>query len=78
MKVVDTRNVKAGVNRDNLFEIKQRDTEDYGAPIALLTGDMEVPVAGTSGNETVCVIQSDEPTPFHLAAVLVEPKIGDK
>lgn len=78
LKVVDSRNVVAGVDRDSLFEIKQRDTETYGDPISLLTGDLEVSVAGTSGNETVCVIQSKDPTPLHLAAVLVEPKIGDK
>ena len=77
LKVVDTRNVKAGVDRDNLFEIAQREAEGYGSPISLTTGDLDVSAAGTSGNETVCVVRSDDPTPMHIAAVLVEPKIGD-
>lgn len=78
LRVVDSRNIKAGIDRDQLFEIKQRESETYGAPIALHTGDLEVSIAGTSGNETNIVVRSDDPTPMHIAAVLIEPKAGDK
>lgn len=78
LKVVDSRNIKAGVSDDQLFEIKQRDNENYGDPIELFTGDLPVAIAGTSATETVIVAMSDTPTPMHIAAVLVEPSVGDK
>lgn len=77
LKVVNSRNILAGVDEDNLFEIKQRETEDYDDPIELFTGDLDVAIAGTSGNETVVVAKSDMPTPMHIAAIMVEPRLGD-
>lgn len=77
LKVVNSRNILAGVSEAQLFPIKQRKFENYGDPIALFSGNLDVPVAGASGDETVLVIKSEDPTPFHLAAVLVEPSVGD-
>lgn len=77
LKVVETRNVVAGVDSTQLFPVKQRQSEDYVDPIVLFTGYMEVSLGGTSGEETSVTIQSPGPEPFHLAAVLVEPKIAD-
>jgi hypothetical protein len=34
-------------------------------------------MAGTSGLETVVMVKSVDPTPMHLAAVLIEPQAGD-
>jgi len=78
LMVVDSRNILAGPNENQLFEVKQRELEDYGNPIALFSGPLEVAMDNTSGNETVVVVQSSDPTPFHLAAVMIEPKIADK
>lgn len=75
LKVVKTRNISAGPNEANLFPIKQRETEDYGQPIDLFTGNLTVNMAGTSQDETVVVVKSSDPTPFHLAAVLIEPHV---
>mgnify|MGYP003578698071 CR=1 FL=1 len=77
LRVVDTRNIEAGPSEDQLFPVKQREAEDYTDPIALATGDFEADMAGTSGNETVVVVRSTEPTPMHIAAILIEPKAGD-
>lgn len=77
LRVVRSRNISAGVNASHLFEIKQRETEDYPDPTMLFTGDLEVQLSGTSGNETVVVVESTDPTPMHIAAVMVEPKLGD-
>jgi hypothetical protein len=77
LRVVNSRNIEAGPNEDQLFPVKQREEEDYGDPIALYTGDFEVDMAGTSGNETVVVVQSSDPTPMHIAAILIEPLAGD-
>ncbi len=83
LRVVKTRNLEAGphdrldANGDDaaMFPVKQRGFEDYEDPIALKTGDFEVDMAGSSGNETVVVIRSPDPTPMHLAAVLIQPGI---
>lgn len=77
LRLVNTRNLSVGPTSDQLYPVKFRDTESYDDPIAMFTGDKEVDLAGTSGNETVVFIRSDDPTPFHLAAVLIEPKIGN-
>jgi len=77
LRVVDTRNVEAGVNESSLFEIKERVGGDAYNPLGLFTGDMPVSIAGTSGNETVVVIRSATPTPLHVAAVMIEPRVGD-
>jgi hypothetical protein len=77
LRVVNSRNVKAGSDEDQLFECKTRDVDAYGDPLALYTGDLEVQMAGKSGNETTVFVRSDDPVPMHIAAVLVEPKVGD-
>lgn len=77
LRVVNTRNISAGPNADNMFPVKQRDDENFNDPIALKTGDFEIDMAATTGNETVVVVQSSDPTPFHIAAILIEPKIAD-
>jgi hypothetical protein len=77
LRVVDSRGLLAGPNEDQLFPVKQREDEAFGDPIALFTGDLEVSMAGTSGLETVVMVKSVDPTPMHLAAVLIEPQAGD-
>jgi len=76
LRVVDTRNIEAGPADDQLFPVKTRETEGYGSPNALITDDLEVDMAGTSGNETVVVVRSTDPTPMHIAAILIEPVIS--
>lgn len=82
LRVVSTRNIEAGPNtRDDdgnytqLFPVKQREHEAYGDPIALYTGDYHVDMAGQSGNETVVVVRSVDPTPMHIAAIMIEPEV---
>lgn len=77
LRVVNTRNISAGPADDMLFPVKQRAGEAYGDPIALKTGDFEVEMAPTTKTEAVVVVQSTDPTPMHIAAILVEPKISD-
>jgi hypothetical protein len=78
LRVVASRNIKAGVDADQMFEIKMREEEAYGAPIDLQTGDFEVEIGGTNAYETSITVRSDDPTPMHIAAVMIEPMFGDK
>jgi hypothetical protein len=77
VSVIESRNVKGGVSEDQIFEIKQRDREDYLDPTALFTGDLEVPIGGSSGTEATLILRSDDPVPFHVAGVLLEPNFGN-
>jgi hypothetical protein len=76
LQVVNSRNILAGPDEEQLFEIKQREFEDYGDPIALFTGNMEIQMAGTSQKETIVVVKSDAPTPFHVSAILIDPYLA--
>jgi hypothetical protein len=76
LRVVNTRNILAGPNENSLFEVKQRELDSYGAALTPKTGDFDANMAGTSGNETVVVVKSVDPTPMHIAAILIEPKMG--
>lgn len=79
LSVIDSRNIEAGISAGTLYPIKQRDLEDYPDPIALLTGDMDVALDGVSGSTGVSIfVRSSDPTPMHVAAVLIEPKFGDQ
>jgi len=73
VRVVDTRGILAGPDEDQMYPVKDRDTDAYDEPVALMTGSYEVDMAGTSGTETVVVIKSEDPVPMHIAAVLIEP-----
>jgi hypothetical protein len=77
LRVINTHDILAGVDADNLFEPKQRELEDYGTPTNLLTGDLDVQLAGKSGNEVTITVQSTIPAPMHIAAVLIEPSFGN-
>ena len=77
VKVIETRGLLAGPDESQMFPVKQRFLDEYGDPTALLTGHYEIEMAGVSGDETVVVLQSTEPTPVHIAAVLIEPWVSD-
>jgi hypothetical protein len=78
VSVVKSRNLLGGIDIDHLYEVKQREHEDYGDPIALRTGNMDVELDGVTGSDsTSIVLQSSDPVPMHIAAVLIEPLQGD-
>jgi hypothetical protein len=74
VRVVDTRGISAGPP-DKLRKVRERDTELIGAPTDLLTGDYELSMDGMSGNEATVVIQSSDPLPMTVSAILVDPDV---
>jgi hypothetical protein len=78
IRMVETRGILAGPDEDQLFEVKDREDEAYGAPARLTTGDREIDLAGTSQDEAVVIVKSADPLPMQIAAILIEPDIrGD-
>lgn len=77
IRVVNSRGIEAGPDLDNMFPIKQRDTETYGEPTELFTGDLEAEMAGTSQRESVLILRSSDPLPMHVSAILIEPTMSE-
>lgn len=66
LSLKDTRSILAGINEDNLFLVKQRTDEAYGAPDDLMNGDYVVSSANKAGDSIGCYIQQTAPLPFTL------------
>lgn len=62
----ESRAVLAGIDAANLFPLKSRMAEPWGAPDALMTGDYVVTSAGKAGDTITCLIRQDDPLPFTL------------
>ncbi|GFM29272.1 hypothetical protein [Novosphingobium sp. PY1] len=65
----DSRSVKAGSDANNLFLVKNRTSEAYGAPDDLMTGDYVVGMANKASDEITCWIRSDAPLPMTVLGV---------
>lgn len=72
LRVEDTRGAFVGPTFDNLYEIKMRENENWGDPIALFSGDKEISFdCGSNKEGRVCVRMSD-PLPITLLAIVSE------
>ena len=76
IKVVNTHSIQVGPGGGPLYDQKQRQYENMGEPTALFTGNLNVDMAGTSGDEVTVVVQSVDPAPMEIVGILVEPNIG--
>ena len=72
-----TRGVSVGPDVDHLDEIAQRQDEDYGAPIDLLTGIALVPVPCTPNVNGRMVIRQSRPLPATVVAIMPDIEFGD-
>lgn len=75
VRVMNTRGVLAGPDEKNLFEIKPRSMEDYGAPNDLHTGDLRIDAAPVASHEACAVISLPYPLPATITAVLLDPVV---
>jgi hypothetical protein len=76
VKVINTAHIQVGPSEDNLFEVKQRQYEDFGNPTDLFTGNLDVDMAGIVGDEVTVYVKSDVPAPMEIVGILVEPNVG--
>lgn len=75
VRTVNSRGLIAGPNEAGLFPVKERESEAYGDPTSLTTGDYEIEMAGTSQRETVVTVKSEDPLPMHITSIMVEPDV---
>ena len=76
LRVVTSSSVFAGTSFTKLREIKQRTTEVFGAPPALITGSMQATVDGDWDKEAQVYIQHTKPLPLKILSLNVEVALG--
>lgn len=76
VKVINTSNIEAGPNEDNLYPVKQRDNEPMGDPTALFTGNLQIEMEGIVSDEVTVTIRSEVPAPMQIVGVMIEPNVG--
>lgn len=76
LAVQASRGVKAGIDYNNLVELKQRVGETYGDPIALKTGVVSVNVPSSWSDSGEIVVQQDDPLPLTILAVSPEYRVS--
>jgi hypothetical protein len=76
VKVERSRGMWAGPDADHMTEVKQRDFEPYGDPIALFTGDFKLSIPPSWGRSGSIVLQQRDPLPLTVLAVVPEIDVG--
>lgn len=72
----ESRGIFAGEDADSLYEFKQRATENYGEPIALLTGRAEIPVRCSWNDNGRVFIRQTDPLPLTILGVMPNVQAG--
>jgi hypothetical protein len=76
LRVHNSSGVFAGPSFAKLTQFKQRTTEPYGAPPAMVTGEIEITLTPSWQQDgSVCIRQTD-PLPLIVASMTVEAAIG--
>jgi hypothetical protein len=76
LRVHNSSGISVGPTVDELVQYKQRTTEPYGTPPALVTGEIEMSLTGAWDQDgSVCVRQTD-PLPLTIASMTIEVAIG--
>lgn len=76
LRVHNSSGVFVGPSFDRLTQFKQRKTEPYGAPPAMVTGEIEITLSPSWQRDgSVCIRQTD-PLPLIVASMTIESSIG--
>lgn len=76
LTLADSRNVKAGINEANLFLLKSRTGEAYGAADDLINGDVTVNMANKAQDNINILIRQTDPLPFTLLGIAMDPNVN--
>ncbi|WP_175982553.1 hypothetical protein [Caballeronia zhejiangensis] len=76
LRVHNSSGVFVGPSFDKLTQFKQRTTEPYGSPPAMVTGEIEITLSPSWQRDgSVCIRQTD-PLPLIVASMTIESSIG--
>lgn len=76
LTVADTRSILAGINANNLFIVKSRTGEAYGAADNLINGEVTVNMANKAAENVGVLIRQVDPLPFTLLGVALDPIVN--
>lgn len=76
MRVLRSGGIFAGPDFDMLREFKQRTTEPYGSPPALVTDEIEIPLTGAWTTNGQVVVRQSDPLPLTIQSMTLEVAIG--
>jgi len=77
VKISESRGLKVGAELDNLTEIKERTTEQWGEPVPLKSNTKYEIFAGTWDINGQTYIVQDNPLPATLLGIVTEVEVGD-
>lgn len=77
LRVASSSGIFAGPQLNMLVEFKQRTTEVYGAPPALVTGEIEITVRPDWGNDAAIYVRQVDPLPLTVVSMTMEVAIGN-
>lgn len=72
LHVYKSRNIKAGDDTTRLYDVKARGDELYGTPPSLKTGQYEVVIDGSWGQDGQVTVRQDLPLPLTLLSITTE------
>jgi hypothetical protein len=76
LRVYRSSGVFAGPDANNLREYKQRTTEVYGAPPALVTDEIEVMLSSSWNASGKVFVRQTDPLPLTVTAMTIEAAVG--
>ena len=71
-----SRGINAGLDEDHLVEYKQRATENYGQPIGVTTGVIEIVVSGKWEDTGRIFVRQADPLPLTILAAIPAGEVG--
>lgn len=76
LRVLRSGGIFAGPTFTQLREFKQRTTEPYGSPPALVTDEIEIPITGAWTTNGQVVVRQSDPLPLTIQSMTLEVAIG--
>jgi hypothetical protein len=76
LMLTDTRTIEAGIDADHLFPVKQRTSEAYGDPTALMDGEYEIAADNKAGENTSVYIRQTVPDPLTVLGIALDPIVN--
>lgn len=76
IRVHNSSGIFAGPTVDDLIQYKQRTTEPYGSPPAMITGVVELDMTPSWTDDGSVFIRQSDPLPLIVASMVIEASIG--
>lgn len=76
IRVHNSSGIFAGPTVDDLIQYKQRTTEPYGSPPAMITGVVELDMTPDWSDDGTVFIRQSDPLPLIVASMVIEASVG--